>query len=176
MRLIVGVAIVTLWLHPALAQTASAGGSDWFARAISIAALVISVATFGVGRYDKYRERQSAAPARDPVVDIDITRGQVAGNYDYELKVANRGEVSVQLLSLSCDKGAVLKPDDAEVSRNGRTVNYNGLRIERGTQETLIGEIDTEYLQRRPIELVAKLRVNDPIPRGFIARLKRNLP
>ena len=76
---------------------------DWFARTVSALAFVVALAAFIWGRVDKHMERKAARAARDPSVDLDITRGNRVGNYDYELKIINRGDVSVQVVSLSCD-------------------------------------------------------------------------
>ena len=125
------------------------------------------------GRIDKHRERKLAQEARDPSVDLDLTRGRRKGNYDYELKIANRGDVSVQVLSLACDGRVTLKPDDAEVSTDGRVVDYNGLRIERGENETLIGELACKSVG--PVKFTVTLRINEKTQRILKVPLNRNL-
>jgi hypothetical protein len=148
-------------------------GVDWFARTISLLAFVVAFIAFIWGRVDKYLERKAAREARDPSVDLDITKGRRRGNYDYELKIINRGDVSVQVVSLSCGGRATIMPDDAEVSSDGRTVDYNGLRIERGESETLIGEINCDSLGTT--EFNVTLRINEKSQRTLKIPLKRDL-
>ena len=181
--MIVSLALrVTILVVAALGSTALAEAQgvapppptvDWFARAISLLAFVVALAAFIWGRADKRLERKAAQEAREPSVDIDLIKGRDAGNYDYELKIINRGDVSVQVVSLSCGSHATLRPDDAEVSPDGRTVNYNGLRIERGETETLIGEVDCERLGT--IEFNVTLRINEKRQRTLKIPLKREL-
>jgi hypothetical protein len=149
---------------------------DWFARTVSGLAFVVALAAFIWGRVDKHLERKAAKAARDPSVDLDITTGNRPGNYDYELKIINRGDVSVQVVSFSCDARAILKPEEAEVSQDSRTVNYRGFRIERGNSHTLMGEVDCEIAERGPIEFTVMLRINETEQRLLKVVLKRDLP
>jgi hypothetical protein len=147
---------------------------DWFARATSTIAIVIAVAAFVWGRVDKHREQKAARDAKDPAVDFDLTRGNRIGNYDYELKIANRGDVSVQIVSLACDSGATLKPDeDGQLKDDNRLIDYNGLRVEPGERETLLGEVDSK--RSGAVRFTIILRINEKTQRLVQIPITRSL-
>ncbi|MGY4473745.1 hypothetical protein [Bradyrhizobium sp. USDA 3364] len=96
-------------------------------------------------------------------------------DYDFELKVRNRGDVSIQLVSLRCKHGE-LEPDDADIDDGGRRANYNGLRIERGAEELLIGTYRCEYDFEGPEEFTVTIRINDQRQQLSERLLVRQLP
>jgi hypothetical protein len=154
--------------------TAAQPTVDWFARATSTIAIIIAVAAFVWGRVDKHREQIAAREAKDPAVDLDLTRGDRTGNYDYELKIANRGDVSVQIVSLACDSGATLQPDDdGQLKHDNRLVNYNGIRVEPGERETLLGEVNSKT--SGAVRFTITLRVNEKTQRLVHIPITRNL-
>jgi hypothetical protein len=147
---------------------------DWFARATSAIAIVIAIAGFIWGRFDKRYERKAAREAKDPAVDFDLTKGNKKGNYDYELKVANRGDVSVQIVSLACDAGATLEPDEyGQLSNDRRMIDFNGLRVEPGNLETLLGEVNSKT--SGAVRFTIMLRINEKTQRVVQIPITRNL-
>jgi hypothetical protein len=166
--------LATLVSSPASAQgtlASSAATVDWFARVTSLIAILIGVGGLVLNlltRLDKARERE-------PAIDFDLTKTSRMGDYDFELKVLNRGDVSIQIVSLQCKHG-VLEPDDAEIEEGGSRANYNGLRIERGTEETLVGTYKCEYGFAGPEEFVVTVRINDRSQQLRERRLVRRIP
>jgi hypothetical protein len=154
--------------------TAAQPAVDWFARATSTIAIVIAVAAFIWGRVDKHREQRAAREAKDPAVDFDLTRGGRKGNYDYELKIANRGDVSLQIVSLACGSGATLAPDeDGQLKDDGRLIDYNGIRVEPGERETLLGEVNSKA--SGTVRFTITLRINEKTQRLVRIPITRNL-
>ena len=146
---------------------------DWFARTVSGLAFLVALAAFVWGRVDKYRERKAAKAAKDPSLDIDVA-GPRDGPFAYELKIVNRDDVSLSLLSLSCDPGFKLETHGATVLRDGTFLDYNGFRIDRGNEETFRGMIKSSS-GRREANFVVKVRINLPKPRIHEVRIKRAL-
>jgi hypothetical protein len=174
---LLSAAIVCSWAN---AQTNGPGTAapsptaDWFARTTSAIAIVIAIAGFIWGRIDKHNERKAAREAKDPAVDLDLTRGNRKGNYDYELKIANRGDVSVQIVSLACDAGATLEPDeDGQLGNDKRLIDYNGIRVEPGDRETLVGEVNSKT--SGAVSFTITLRVNEKTQRIIQIPITRNL-
>lgn len=181
---LLGCASILFLSSVAIAQFSGGGSTtvniplpnvDWFARIVSGLAFIVSAARFAWGRIDKSRERTATRARRDPSVDLDITRGNRSGNFDFELTVVNRGDVSVQLVSLSASKGAMLVPDDADVTSDKTVADYNGLRIERGKEDTVVGEVNLQPGKSGTIEFTVKIRVNEAAPRILTTVLKREL-
>jgi hypothetical protein len=146
---------------------------DWFARVTSTLAIIVAIVAFLWGRLDKHHERKTAEEAKDPTVDFDLTRGRGKGNYDYELKIANRGDVSVQILSLACEAGAALEPDEEGELKNSQLINYNGLRVEPGEQEALLGEVNCT--RSGIVKFTVKLRINERTQRTVVVAIARNM-
>jgi hypothetical protein len=168
-----GLAVLILITTPALAQSAPPPAADWVARTVSILAVLIALAAFIWGRFDKFAERKAAKAAKDPSVDLDIS-GFEGGRFDYELTIVNRADVSIALLSLSCNGCVKLLGEDADISRDRSSVDYNALRIERGTHVTVVGQIIPPP-GGGTVEFVVRIRINEAVPRTYETRLKRTL-
>jgi hypothetical protein len=153
------------------ANPAPAPAVDWFARIVSVVAILIGLGGLILNllsRWDKSREH-------DPSVDIDLTKTSRMAEYDFELKIINRGDVSLQVVSLQCKHGA-LEPDDAEVSKDGTTADYNGFRIDGRKDETFVGTYKCEFSFAGPEEFIVVVRINDHQQRLRKRTLIRDLP
>jgi hypothetical protein len=173
---VLGSAIGFFVALPALAQTVGGGSTtinlpppsiDYWARGLSILAVLISAAAFIWGRVDKSRETKAKKAEKDPSIDFDVTKGWSEGKSKFELTIKNRGDVSIQVVSLSCDRNAILKVDYADLSADSRTVSFRGRRINAGKNEVVEGEIETPPSQKRPVEFIVKLLINEEKVRAF---------
>lgn len=173
---------VGLWCAAVLADTGVPSGAvanppqptiDWFARGASALAILISMASFVWGRVDKHNDRKAEKAAKDPVIDLDVT-GFAGGPLNYELRIENRADVSLALLSMSCTGGVRLTSDEGHVGSKGTAIDYNGQRIDPRKSETYVGEIYPPA-GGGDVDFVVRTRVNEHQPRVHEARIKRNL-
>jgi hypothetical protein len=109
----------------AMAQLVSGGGgpgSDWWARGVSAIALVVSLATFGFGRWDKWREKKAAELARLPVVEIVLEPHTAPHQWLVRFSFQNRADV------IDIDEIKVLRPAGAALKRSAYPTAPDGSR------------------------------------------------
>lgn len=146
---------------------------DWFARVVSGLALVVAFIAFVWGRYDKHVERQATQAAKDPSVDLDLT-GFPGKDSDIELRITNRADVSIAVLSLSCSGGTLIATRFGQITKSANAIDFNGYRIDRGAEELLICKIKPPP-GGGSVEFVVRIRVNEAHQRVYETRLKRQL-
>jgi hypothetical protein len=164
-------------LSPAFAQAAAGQSSaaDWWARSFSAIAILISVAAFLAGRLDKWRESSAAAQAKLPLVDLHVEKGDIAGNWDFQVRTKNRSDVSIEFVSIDVGPDFQLRSDDAKDNNWTGRLAVDLLKIEPGESDTVDGDIHGRLLGSQKIRFKLEYRIFEATPRTVNMEIERNI-
>jgi hypothetical protein len=151
--------------------------TDWWARVISVAAILISLAAFFAGRWDKWRERKAAAAAKLPLVDVQAETSETPGQWFFTIATTNRANVSIQLISVEVGSKFELKSTDSKPRPSGRPnkLVIDRLRIGPASDEIIDGDIYALYPRVRRIIFVLEYRIYEATPRTIFMKIRRDL-
>lgn len=106
-------ALLTSTPATAIAQFDGVGSGstvDWWARGVSIAAILISLAIFVFSRWDKWRDRKAGELARLPIVEIVMEPRTDPYQWLVKFSFQNRAEiVDIEEIEIVEPAGALLK-------------------------------------------------------------------
>ena len=147
---------------------------DWWARGVSTIAIVISLIALVTGRLDKRREKNAAAAAKLPLVDMHVEKGDIAGDWYFQTRTTNRADVSIELVSIDAGPNFELRSDDVGNGRSHKIV-FDQLKIEPGNVILVDGDIHGRFTGHQKIEFTLEYRIFEAVPRTVTKKVTRNL-